>query len=549
MGLVLVAALLLASVSTVYSLQGPGPLSTEAQGAVETAFMPAAAVEPLAWSAEAPSLSVDQLAQLERGLERSHLSGPVVDASAAPAALESADPRTQSDVVRFKSQAPLVPGSGILYRSRNISSTIPAGLKSNVLEASVATGGKFVFYTGNWFAARSTDGGFSFSYVNSFSGFPDFCCDQVTIYDEARNAHFWLRQGIADVNGENIFKLGVSTNGAASFCTYNFAPKNVNSAWTNNWFDYPHMQLGADYLYIAYNIFNAADVWQRTVMLRLPLDQLSTCAGFSYNYYWNSGWFTFVPVSGATHTMYFASNWPSTVPQNSRLGVWKWDEASTTLSSVLKNVAAWTFTNRGSAVCGAASGNWAARYDQRVLTGARHEVNGSSVKLPGRTILAWWWNVRQGGGFAQPYIEGAAFYEDTFVQLAGLQGRPFVWNSSTCFAYPSFAPNDHGDLGGLLHYSTGTPKNPSLAFTIADDYAATPPGWPLFFAALSNARPTDNKWGDYNTVREFQPGANSWVGAAHVLPQVGGCCNAANPFYLVFGRERDRPQWLRFQAK
>ena len=65
---------------------------------------------------------------------------------------------------------------------------IPGGYKSNIMESSTAQNGKYAFFTGNWFAARSTNGGINWAYVNPYNGLPDFCCDQVTTFDEARNS-------------------------------------------------------------------------------------------------------------------------------------------------------------------------------------------------------------------------------------------------------------------------------------------------------------------------------------------------------------------------
>ena len=84
---------------------------------------------------------------------------------------------------------------------------------------------------------------------------PDFCCDQVTTFDEARNTFYWLRMGSPNSSCVNRFRLGVSNDQAATFCNYDVTPTNVNGGWTNQWWDYPHIQLGADYLYLAWNMF------------------------------------------------------------------------------------------------------------------------------------------------------------------------------------------------------------------------------------------------------------------------------------------------------
>lgn len=519
-----------------------------------TSSVDAPVAEELEWSEEMPVLTPERKTEMEYWADHTHLPGPVLkEEFQAPAA--GAESESESVQHRKRSLAPLAPGSPTLFRNVNFASTIPAGFKSNVMECSTSNNGKYAFYTGNWFAARSINGGSTWAYVDPFSGFSDFCCDQVTIYDESHNRLYWLRMGVPGANPltgnyENVFKLGVSSDGGASFCTYTFSPTNVNAAWTNQWFDYPHIQLGADNLYITWNMFNSSGSWVRTLIQRLPLDNMASCAGFSYSYYTNTSWFTFVPVQGARHTMYWASNWPTTAPQNSRIAIWRWDEDSGTISSFVRNVTAWTATFRGDALCGSASGNWAARYDQRVLTGARYSIMGTNVKIRGRKVLGWWWNVQEGGSFPFPYIESAAFFEDTLSQVAGNQGRPLVWNSTTCFAYPSCTPNKRQDLGLIFHYSTGTARNPSIAYAIGDDFAVAPAPWTYFNVRTSNARPTDNKWGDYNTVREFEPSEKFWIGGAHYLPTtgVGGCCSASAPVYFVFGRERDMNSWLRWRG-
>lgn len=563
--------------------QGPDSGSTEAK----TAQVSAPVQMTPNWLPEPPTLTPEQQAQSEYWQERTHLPGralagpqpqnagpvPGTESSLSAADVSSltnlTDEELDSPAAVKAGLEPLAPSDALIYRQKVFHSVLPGG-QSNIMESSVAQGGKSVFFTGNWFAARNTKGGNTpfWSYVSPYAGMSDFCCDQVTIYDGARDMHAWLRMGVPGLVGgnfENRFFLGISTDGAASFCTYSFTPLGTNSSWTNQWWDYPHIQLGADYMYISWNMFDwngtsgttLDDFLVRSVMLRFPMDSLATCSGFNYNYFTATDWETFVPVQGAWHKMYWASNWPDSLPQNNRLRIYKWDEDSTSVSWVTKTVAAWTFTNRGDAQCGSASGNWTGRLDQRVLTGARYEINGTNVMYPGRKILGWWWNVAQGGNFPQPYIEGAAFFEDTFdaglTQVSGNQGRPLLWNSTTCFAYPSVTPNKRGDLGMIFHYGFGSAWNPYIGFSIADDYVAAPAGWTYFFVKPSSARPLtvngNDRWGDYNTVREFEPTERAWVAGSHFINNNGNCDNCARPLYFVFGRERDFQSWWRWFKK
>jgi hypothetical protein len=509
----------------------------------------AAPVEEVLNRAAPPPISEQQLAQLEFWSNNTTLPGPILRTT-APAV--GPIPGTESAAERQRSMEPMLPETPTLFRIKNFSGVVPGGYASHVMESSVATEGKNTFYTGNWFAARSTNGGIFWTHVDPFPGWPaysPFCCDQVALPDKARTRFFWERMGSPGTNPdtgnyENVFKLSVSANGGATWWTYTVAPLNVNGSWTNQWWDYCHMQLAGRYLYIAWNMFNQAGSWTQSVMLRWPLDALAAGAGFSYNYYYSTSWFTFVPAQGCDHTMYWASNWPNAAPQNSRIAIWKWDEDTTTVTSVVKDVTAWTATGRGDAVCGAASGNWAARYDQRVLTGARYRIWNTNLKYYGRNVLGWWWNVAQGGSFPKPYIEGAAFFEDTLAQVPGNQGRPLVYNTGTCFAYPAASVNERGDVGLVINYSSGAALNPSVAYCLSDDYTGAPPGWTYHTVRTSTTRPSDNKWGDYNTSRPFFPSSEVWSAASHFLPT-----STAAPIYFVFGRGRDLNSWTRWRVK
>ena len=491
---------------------------------------------------EPPPLTEEQIAQMEWGLENTH-KHPEVDREAA-GGIAGPAPGTESVLIeeRPRSGEPLLPGDNVTYIWTQFGSSIPSGYKSNVMESSTDGKSRRLFYTGNWFAAYSWDKGLNWTYKSPFSGFPNFCCDQVTIHDGARDIYLWLRMGSPDASGENVFKLSVDFAQPFSgpYWTYTIAPTDINPDWTNEWWDYPHMQLGADYLYLSWNMFDQYGVWTRTVMLRVNLDSLAAGGSFHGNYYSNSTWFTFVPVSGAEHTMYFASNWD--YPYN-RLAIWRWDEDSTGLSSWVKTVAAWTPTGTGNMHCG--SPNWLARGDMRLLTGARYSIYSDGIaqsRQRGRKVVGWWWNVAEGGSFTHPYIDSAAFYEDNMGQLPGYLGRPYVYNPDYCFSYPSIAPNHRQDLGAVFNFSKSPYwHKPAVAYSLADDYAPNaPPGWLFWGAAGSTSGPSDEKWGDYNTTRAYQ-GLYTWIAGSHfIYPSRSNCSNCSVPLWFSFGRERDR---------
>ena len=544
-----ILALISIGVSNLARAQGTDGETTE----TETAEIAPSGVATMQWAAEAPALTPEQSAQLAYWAEKVNLPGPERPGAASEAAAGAAlDVGSQSVKVptRLSPKAPLAPGDAQIYRKTAFGGVVPAGLKSNTMGSSVSQNGKFAFFTGNWFAARSTDGGVNWSYLSAYSGFPDFCCDQVTLYDASRGTLFWLRTGTPnEVTGVNSFRLGVSNDGGATFCNYETSPFNVNSNWKNQWWDSPaHIQLGADYLYMAWNLRDTAGNWMRSVMLRWPLNALNNCAVFSSNYFQTTSWFNVVPVQGADHVMYFASNYPTSSPFN-RLNIWRWFENATSLSAFTKTISPWNYTKRGEAVCGNAAGNWARRTDDRLLSGARYFVQGKDLAYPGRAVLGWWWNVKQGGSFPRPYIEAAAFFEDTLAQVPGPQGRPLVWSPTTCFLYPSAAANQRGDLGLVFHYGNGPALRPAVGFAIADDFVNAPPAFTYYQVQLSNARPSDTTWGDYNTTRGFYPSQDTWVAGSHYIPGTTNCAACSAPVFFNFGRGRDYQSWYYWRNK
>ena len=127
---------------------------------------------------------------------------------------------------------------------------------------------------------------------------------------------------------------------------------------------------------------------------------------------------------------------------------------------------------------------------------------------------------------------------------------PYVWSSSQCFAYPSVTPNKRQDLGMIFHYGISDDNfNPDVGYSIADDFIHAPPPWLIYNVQHSNARPSDEVWGDYNTVREFQPTQKVWAAGSHYIPGDTDCSACSEPVYFVFGRERDEQSYKRWRKK
>src|SRR6187200_2746735 len=65
------------------------------------------------------------------------------------------------------------------------------GSLSYSMETSLANKDNLLFYTGNWFAARSVDGGSTWGYISPKDHFEFFCCDQDVIYDPNHEIFIW----------------------------------------------------------------------------------------------------------------------------------------------------------------------------------------------------------------------------------------------------------------------------------------------------------------------------------------------------------------------
>ena len=493
-----------------------------------TAYVSAPVEMDMEWSSEAPRLTDEQMERLNEMMERiDNLPGSETPSSGAPVVGPTPGTESSSMEGATADPSPSVTSAPILYTTKDLHGVAPSGYQSNVLEPAFGQIGKYIFYTGNWFAARSANQGVTWTYVNPYSGFSDFCCDQDVIYDKTRDRIIWLRMGSANASGENVFKLGVSSNGGATFCNYTFAPKDVDASWTGVWWDYPNMALTNNYLYITWHLFNASDVYQRQVVLRMPLEALANCSGFGYGYYSNTAGFGWAPAHGGTSKFYWAHH-----IDTDTIRIYTWQEFSGSISYVDRDIPAWTATGRYGAHCAAPDGNDACqRFDDRVMGGyvKRH----SALAFSQIETVGFWWNVKEGSGFTYPYSNNAWFYTNTM----NYGGRAYIWTSSMAIFYPASYPDRRGNIGIVANIA-GSNTYPSLVAMKDDDTDGIPPGYTWTTVATGNHGPSDDKWGDYNRVRPFQPIGTCWAATGHVLRD-GTSGNYVHPYYVIFGNPRD----------
>lgn len=481
-----------------------------------------------------PVLSAERRAQLDRGVRDQSLR------TASKEATQTGTPATpplgseidlgQATLTSLQ-QSPKPGAPTILRATKFDPATMVSFLGSSVLpepnavselaEPSVAQAGKNIFFTGNYFAARSTDGGLTWSYTDPAADMPDFCCDQDVVYDRGRDLFLWYREGNSDPTTEvNRVVLGASTDGGSTWCQYTITPPLLNATWTSKrMLDYPVLSLSTNYLYITSGFRGASD----TATMRLPLDALATCSSMSF-LWWGQLSTWAAPVQGATSTMYFGEHRLANASTSHSMRIYQQRETESGITWKDVDIPSWQLEQGASCPLDAAGNccpspdglNWCSTSDSHIRAG--WVANGK---------IGFMWNAKQGGPFPFPYIEAATFNESSFDYVA----RPLVWSSLGALHYPFVSPNIRGDLGLTVFFSS-TRAAPTPYFLVSDDYSSN--SWQafrLFPGARGSAR-----WGDYVRTRAFHPAEVGWITSVYTVQAQG-----AEPLFYILARARDLP--------
>jgi hypothetical protein len=365
------------------------------------------------------------------------------------------------------------------------------------------------------------------------------------VYDPGHDILIWVLLYVNVDNAgnyrPNTVRLAVA-NGEAGIANTDFhftslIPSDVGLGM--DWFDYPHIELSGNYLFLSVNLFTGnvpldQTQFDRTVVMRLPLDALAAhtapalSAWLAPHSYFNA-----TLTQGATTAMYWATHLDT-----STLVVYRWSESSSAPDAfglVPHSMYPWEIYT-----CpGPGGADWCGRLDDRVLTG--WVSNG---------IIGFMWNAPGGAsgyGFKpHPYIQTVLVNASTM----DLRGESIMWGNERTYAYPGAGLNARGHVAGTLFYGSPT-EPPTLAAFIWDDltpanpYPSIPYSWELYKIAESTQGPDENKWGDFLTARSnYDPACSkcqyTWIATGYVL--VGGGSNDhVRPRYLAFGRGRDNP--------
>ena len=437
--------------------------------------------------------------------------------------------------------SPLSAGAVPLYVNKHadLGCAGAPGYCSLVNEPSVATNGSgSVLQTWNWWAARSGNGGASFSYMDPYVTFPasygGFCCDQLAYYEPSRDLFIWILQYSQGPTGDDAIRIAVA-NGAAGLAAntwhyWDLTTTQVNSP--QDWFDQPKIGTSANYAYIEVSKYmKLTNDGDGSVLYRIPLDTLKNpAATLNFNWYQPTT-FSPAPVQRAGSTMYFGSHLTTTT-----LRLYAWPESSTSVgtadipNSNYPQHFPYSCPKTGRSIatpsdwCPRASGTGGYAHDDRINSG--WVANG---------VIGFAWDASQGtvsGGarpsFKYPYVHVLRINEATKTRI----DEPIIYSPSYAVEWPSLTANAAGDLGGAVMWGGGAFEENCGA--VVHDSRSGPGFWEFHRLAGSSADTSQPKSGDYTTSRGVGSG---WVSACYTVR-----AGSVHSQYFAYSRTSDALQ-------
>jgi hypothetical protein len=393
-------------------------------------------------------------------------------------------------------------------------------LASTVGEPSVAVNGQVVMYTGNWYAARSVDGGASFQYIDPFTSFPDppnlgYCCDQVVNYISSIDTFVWLLQygPKSGPEADNIQRLAFAKT--ADVAKGNWRLFDITTAslgLSGKFLDFPDLAVGTTFLYVTSNVFTPQGQSAGAVVVRLRISDIAS-GKVTVQTFPSTDLNSFRVTQNCETKAYFAAHLDS-----STLRVFTWDDNDPTPTSTDVGVARW-LGGQGYQSTTPDGQRWLDRVDPRI-TGATF--------VPQTTLGPELW-------FAWSVDRGSNQRPNAFVQIARLDGNLTLIENINIFdldsatAYGALSTNSENEVG-VSYMIGGGPKFPSHMVAILTGIRQD------VLTKAGDRGTADGQWGDYLTLRPV-PGTKLFAATGYTM---NGTADGSNrdvtPRYVVFGR-------------
>jgi hypothetical protein len=429
---------------------------------------------------------------------------------------------TREVALRPRAFAPMA-ATDELTVAKNTELTAPGKQRtaSNVGEPSVAINGDVVFFTGNWYAAVSSDGGATFKFIDPGTQFPNpapnvqFCCDQIVHYISKIDTFVWLLQYGPEA-GNNIQRLAFAKTADVVKGKWRLFDITTKALKVEGAFlDFPDLAVGANNLYVTTNIFGPGKKFGSAV-IRIPFSGIE------------SGQVTARPfVSSALQSFRVAQNCGTTAffaahQNTSTLAVFSWKEADAAPVQKQVGVARWIGGNG---------------FFSRLPDGRRW-LDRADPRLTGATMVKkelWFaWSVdRPSNQRAQPFVQIARIDSTNLKLLENIN----IFDPTSAICYGALSTNSNDEVG--ISYMIGGAFPPShvvgiLTGTRKDVMVAKGERGPL------DPDSGDGEWGDYLTVRRVFPNQKLFAATGFTMKGKGDGSNRdVTPRFVVFGRAAD----------
>lgn len=402
---------------------------------------------------------------------------------------------------------------------------------SPVAEPSSAISGKNILVTFNWGAAWSEDGGKTFSQLDPYDLFAtpppplgdEFCCDQLALYVKSHKLMLWLMQGTERADGGNSIRLLFAKEadvGSRQWHAHDFTPSGVGG-WTGEWFDYPDMAVSDRHLFISFNSFKGGGGFERSVVMRFPLDELASYGVVNVSAFSDDTDFSPRFTQGAKEQMFWAVH-----KDTAALRVRTWaDSEEQPRARKLVPVERYVIPDEAS-VKGSEGPNsrpWLNRLDDRITAGwATDETVGFAwasaliTPAPGRAA------------YPHPHVRVAIVPKAQLLSGPATLPRdavdePHIWNSTVAMVYAAAAPNNEGTVGLSLYFG-GKKHFPSAAIGVLRKQGGN---WNATLTVLATGKNSPRckvsggfddecgAFGDYIHVRPQLDDPKGWYVAVH----------------------------------
>jgi len=392
---------------------------------------------------------------------------------------------------------------------------------SNVGEPSVAINANVVFYTGNWYAAVSSDSGKTFKFIDPAKSFKDpkpnseFCCDQVVHYISKIDTFVWLLQYGPDT-GDNIQRLAFAKTADVVAGKWTLFDITTTSLGVGGAFlDFPDLALSANNLYVTTNIFGPGnDVG--SAVIRIPFSSIASGKATAQSFV-SMDFQSFRVAQNCDTTAFFAAH-----RDTSTLAVFSWKEGQAAPVPKSVGVARWLGGN-GYLSRTPDGRRWLDRADPR-LTGAT---------LTKKELWFAWTVDRNSNHRPNPFVQIARIDATNLTLIDNIN----IFDANSATAYGALSTNENDEVG-ISYMIGGGPLAPSHVVGILTGVRKD------VVVANGDRGPIDpsgkGEWGDYLAVRRVYPNQKLFAATGYTMKGPGDGSNRdCTPRFVVFGRSAD----------